>query len=61
MAAVAADAVGMTSLFAEFAARLQTQAELIGAARAQERQLARTDPAARWRRAKLLWPRFTQG
>ena len=51
----------MTSLFAEFAARLQTQAELIGAARAQERQLARTDPAARWRGAKLLWPRFTQG
>lgn len=51
----------MTGLFAGFAARLQAQAELIGSAHAEESRLARTDPAARWRQAKLLWPRFTQG
>ena len=50
----------MTTSFADFAALLQAQAELIGAARAQERNLARTDPAARWRQANLLWPRFLQ-
>ena len=50
----------MTDMFADTAARLQAQAELIGAARVQERRLARTDPAARWRQAHLLWPRFTQ-
>ena len=51
----------MTSPFAQVEARLLAQAERLAAARTEERKLARTDPAARWRRASLLWPRFTQG
>ena len=55
----------MTSQFAELAAQLLAQAEILAAARAEELRLTRTDPAARWRQASLLWPRFiaqiTQG
>ena len=51
----------MTDRFAALAALLLASAEAIAAAKIAERQLARTDPAARWRKAALLWPRFTQG
>lgn len=51
----------MSGSFAEVAARLLAQAEAMAAAKAEELKLARTDPAARWRKAELLWPRFTQG
>ena len=51
----------MTGQFAELAAWLLSQAEALAAARAEELRLARTDPAARWRQASLLWPRFTEG
>ena len=49
----------MTSQFAQVAAQLLAQAEILAAARAEELRLIRTDPAARWRQAGLLWPRFT--
>ena len=49
----------MTAQFAQLAAQLLAQAEILAAARAEELRLARTDPAARWRQASLLWPRFT--
>jgi len=58
---MAADAAGMSTSFAEVAARLTALAETIAAARASELTLERRDPAARWRRASLLWPRFTKG
>ena len=48
-------------LFAELSARLVEKAMLIAAARAEELRLSRTDPAARWRKAALLWPQFTKG
>ena len=51
----------MTSQFAQLAAQLMAQAQAIAAARIEELRLARTDPAARWRKASLLWPRFAQG
>lgn len=51
----------MTDRFAALAASLIAQAEALAAARLAELRLLRTDPAARWRQAKLLWPRFTQG
>ncbi|MFM5918212.1 MAG: hypothetical protein ACKOOL_11865 [Novosphingobium sp.] len=51
----------MSGSFSELAARLVEQARLIAESRAQERRLARTDPAARWRKAALLWPQFTKG
>ena len=51
----------MSGSFAEVAARLLAQAETLAAAHLEELKLARTDPAARWRKASLLWPRFTQG
>ena len=51
----------MSGSFAELAAQLLAQAEVLAAAKAEELKLARTDPAARWRTASLLWPRFTQG
>jgi hypothetical protein len=49
----------MTSPFVQLAAWLQMQAEALAAAHAEDLQLARTDPGARWRKASLLWPRFT--
>ena len=36
-------------------------ARRLGEAEAQSRALARTDPPARWRHARLLWPLFTKG
>lgn len=51
----------MSGSFAEVATRLLAQAETLAAARLEELKLARADPAARWRKASLLWPRFTQG
>ncbi len=51
----------MTSNFAELSARLIERAKLIAEARAASLRLARTDPAARWRKAALLWPQFTKG
>ena len=51
----------MTTQFADLAAQLVAQAKIIAAARADELRLTRTDPAARWRQASLLWPRFTKG
>ena len=51
----------MSGSFAEAAARLLAQAEIIAAARIAEVKLTTTDPAAGWRKARLLWPRFTQG
>lgn len=51
----------MTDRFAALSAQLLASAETIAAARIAELQLAHTDPAARWRNARLLWPRFTQG
>ena len=51
----------MTDRFAALAAQLLASAEAIAAARMAELRLARTDPASRWRQARLLWPRFTQG
>lgn len=51
----------MSNPFAQVAAQLLAQAEVLSAARAEDLKLARTDPAARWRKANLLWPRFSQG
>jgi hypothetical protein len=51
----------MTDNFAELSVRLVQRAKLIAEARVQELRLARTDPAARWRKAALLWPQFTKG
>lgn len=47
--------------FADLAARLTAAAARIALAHAETRRLAQTDPAARWRRPGLLWPRFTKG
>lgn len=47
--------------FEGLAARLIDKARLLGEARAAERRLARSDPAARWRRSGLIWPLFTKG
>ena len=58
---MAAGAARVTDRFAALAERLLASAEAIAAAKITELQLARTDPAARWRKAALLWPRFTQG
>ncbi len=51
----------MSQSFAELSTRLIEQARLIAEARAEEIRLARSDPAARWRKAALLWPQFTKG
>ena len=51
----------MSDSFAELSAKLSEKARLIAEARADELRLARTDPAARWRKAALLWPQFTKG
>ena len=48
----------MTERFEVVAARLIAAAQTIAAARIKEQRLQRTDPAARWRKASLLWPRF---
>ena len=42
-------------------ARLVGRARLLGETAAEQRRLAATDPARRWRRAALLWPLFTKG
>lgn len=47
--------------FAALAARLIEHAARIAAAHAETRHLAQTDPATRWRKPALLWPRFTKG
>lgn len=61
VAAVAAAAPDVTDSFAALAASLIERARQIAEARAQDLRLARTDPAARWRKAALLWPYFTKG
>ena len=61
VAPVAQAATHMSESFTELSARLVEQARLIAQARAEELRLARTDPAARWRKAALLWPQFTKG
>ncbi|MDP3906340.1 MAG: hypothetical protein Q8Q53_03905 [Novosphingobium sp.] len=53
-------AAGMTG-FADLAARLTQHAARIALARAETRRLAQSDPAVRWRKPGLLWPRFTKG
>lgn len=58
MAAVAPDAPGVTDRFAVVAGRLLAAAEAIARAWNEEHRLQRTDPAARWRKAALLWPGF---
>lgn len=49
------------SSFERVADRLIERARELGLARARERRLAQTDPAARWRKPALLWPLFTKG
>lgn len=51
----------VTHNFAALAARLLEKARLLGEARATEHRLARSDPAACWRRPGLIWPLFTKG
>jgi hypothetical protein len=51
----------VTHNFQALAARLIEKARVLGEARAAERRLARSDPAARWRRPGLVWPLFTKG
>lgn len=47
--------------FDALAVRLIEQARLLGEAAAQAARTARSDPAAAWRNAALLWPTFTKG
>ena len=51
----------MTGPFDRLAMQLLARAQAIAAAHIEELRLARTDPAARWRKAALLWPSFTKG
>ena len=51
----------MTNSFDQLAGQLVARAQAIAAAHIEELRLARTDPAARWRKAALLWPSFTKG
>ena len=51
----------MTGAFDRLAVQLLARAQTIVAARIEELRLARTNPAARWRKASLLWPSFTKG
>ena len=51
----------MTNSFDQLAGQLVARAQAIATARTEELRLARTDPAARWRKAALLWPSFTKG
>ena len=48
----------MTDRFAKTAARLMAAARAIAVARVEE---LHAKPATRWRRAELVWPRFTRG
>lgn len=48
----------MSDRFDALGARLIAAAQAVAAAHIEERRLLRTDPAARWRKASLLWPRF---
>ena len=50
-----------TSNAAAVFARLVGRARQLGEATAEERRLAATDAARRWRRPALLWPLFTKG
>ncbi len=47
--------------FDALAARLIERARTLAAARVTDTRLSKTQPAARWRRAALLWPLFTKG
>lgn len=49
------------SNFAAVAARLLERARLLGEARVRTIELARSDPARRWRETGLIWPLFTKG
>lgn len=51
----------MSASFSAAALRLTAFAEMIAQARIEELRLERRDPAARWRKASLLWPQFTKG
>jgi hypothetical protein len=51
----------MNASFAAVALRLTDFAQAIARARIEELRLERRDPAARWRKASLLWPLFTKG
>ncbi len=51
----------MSASFSAAAARLTALAEIVAQARIAELKLRRRDPAASWRQAALLWPRFTKG
>lgn len=44
---------------AALASRLISRARLLAGARGKEAALAARDPAARWRKARLVWPLFT--
>ena len=48
----------MTDRFDALGARLIAAAQAIAAAHIAQQRLLRTDPAARWRKASLLWPGF---
>ena len=61
VAPVAQVAAHMSDSFTVLSAKLVEKARLIAVSRAEELRLARTDPAARWRKAALLWPQFTKG
>jgi hypothetical protein len=47
--------------FDGLAARLIERARTLAEARVTDAHLGKTRPAARWRRAALLWPLFTKG
>jgi len=51
----------MSASFSAATLRLTALAETIAQARIAELKLERRDPAARWRKASLLWPQFTKG
>ncbi|MDE2595759.1 MAG: hypothetical protein KGL44_02655 [Sphingomonadales bacterium] len=55
---IAADAAAS---FDRLARRLIDRARALAEARAAETLLARRGDPARWRKARLLWPQFTQG
>jgi hypothetical protein len=48
----------ITTDFTALAARLQTRARALAAARLAR---SRSEPALRWRRAGMLWPLFGKG
>jgi len=51
----------MSASFTAAALRLTAFAETIAQARIEELRLERRNPAARWRKASVLWPQFTKG